>query len=59
MSLAVKGFDRMNDVKNNLRRAMQDARGACSGSGSDVDIFRKPLMAGTRRLELELRIEAI
>lgn len=54
-AVALMKLERMNEAKNDLRRAMQDAKGA--NDGSEEDIFARLQLEGAQRLDFERWIE--
>lgn len=55
-AVALMKLGRMNEAKNDLRRAMQDAKGA--DDGSEEDIFTRLQLEGAQRLDFERWIES-
>ncbi len=54
-AVALMKLGRMNEAKNDLRRAMQDAKGA--DDGSEEDIFTRLQLEGAQRLDFVRWIE--
>lgn len=54
-AVALMKLGRMNEAKNDLRRAWQDAKGA--HDGSEEDIFARLQLGGAQRLDFERWIE--